>query len=231
MKSCHVEDIIRTCNYIIADDLTSQGALYGRKATRLTLSQSWWLSKAAVTPLLINWSCCCIEHSYRLQFLSSLPASFSSLPASFRCLSGKLWYLQHNSVRETNAHPLVNVSVFWAGRVENCPGREEFCLEHIRDICLRASAPKIYRQTSNIRRALVDNFLSLRCSWSISSRHCSSYIFVLDLTPGFNGLGKNICKTRRGSFKFLGLGATYIRDFRVVFHTAVVFEIHVPDLY
>ena len=40
------------------------------------------------------------------------------------------------------------------------------------------------------------NCWSLRCSWSIACRRCSNYILILDLTPGFNGLGKNNCKTR-----------------------------------
>ena len=32
---------------------------------------------------------------------------------------------------------------------------------------------------------------------------CSGvYIFILDLKPGFNGLGKDSCKTRRKTFKF-----------------------------
>ena len=34
-------------------------------------------------------------------------------------------------------------------------------------------------------------------------RRCSNYIFILNLTHGFNGLGKNNCKTRRESSKFL----------------------------
>ena len=34
---------------------------------------------------------------------------------------------------------------------------------------------------------------------------CSNYIFILDLTPGSNGLGRDNCKTRRESFKFWGL--------------------------
>ena len=33
-------------------------------------------------------------------------------------------------------------------------------------------------------------FLSLRCSWSIACRRYSNYIFILDLKPGFSGLGK-----------------------------------------
>ena len=38
---------------------------------------------------------------------------------------------------------LANESAFWAGRVENWPGRVEFRIEHIRDICFRASASEI----------------------------------------------------------------------------------------
>ena len=49
------------------------------------------------------------------------------------------------------------------------------------------------------------NCWSLRCSWGIVCRRCSNYIFILDLTPGFNGLGQNNCKTRAEIFKFLDL--------------------------
>ena len=49
------------------------------------------------------------------------------------------------------------------------------------------------------------NCRSLRCSWSIACRRCSKYIFILDLTPGFIGLGKDNCKTRWGTIKFGGL--------------------------
>ena len=51
--------------------------------------------------------------------------------------------------------------------------------------------------------------------------HClsalSNYIFILDLTPGFNGLGREKfkCKTRQESFKF-GIMCAYIRDFTVL---------------
>ena len=47
------------------------------------------------------------------------------------------------TLRETNTRPLPNASAFWAGRVENLPGRVEFCTEHIRDIWFGASAPEI----------------------------------------------------------------------------------------
>ena len=48
------------------------------------------------------------------------------------------------------------------------------------------------------------NCWSLRCSWNIACRRCSNHIriFTLDLTPGFNGLDKDNCKTRRESSKF-----------------------------
>ena len=46
------------------------------------------------------------------------------------------------------------------------------------------------------------NCWSLRCSWSIAYRRCSNYIFILDLTPGFSGLGKGNGQTKRETFKF-----------------------------
>ena len=36
-------------------------------------------------------------------------------------------------------------------------------------------------------------------------RRCSNYFFIVYLTPGFNRLGKDKCKTRRESFKFWDL--------------------------
>ena len=55
------------------------------------------------------------------------------------------------------------------------------------------------------------NCWSIKCSWKIACRRCSGYIFILDLTPGFNGLGKGNCKTRRKTFKFWDLVPSYIR--------------------
>ena len=46
------------------------------------------------------------------------------------------------------------------------------------------------------------NCRSLRCSWSIACRRWSNYIFVIDLTPGFNRLRKDNLKTRQETFKF-----------------------------
>ena len=36
-------------------------------------------------------------------------------------------------------------------------------------------------------------------------QRCSNYIFILDLTPGFNGLGKYNYKMRLETFKFWDL--------------------------
>ena len=49
------------------------------------------------------------------------------------------------------------------------------------------------------------NCWSLRCSWSIACRRCSNYIFILNLIPGFNGLGKDSNKMRREAFQFWDL--------------------------
>ena len=45
----------------------------------------------------------------------------------------------------------------------------------------------------------------LRCSWSITYWRRFNYIFILDLKPGFNGLGKDNNKTRQETFKFWDL--------------------------
>ena len=76
---------------------------------------------------------------------------------------------------------------------------------------------KIYRRTSArstwLGNAIVDHSdvvhsltrYSRFCSWSTTCRRCSNYIFILDLTPRFNGLDKDNCNTRRESFKFWDL--------------------------
>ena len=50
------------------------------------------------------------------------------------------------------------------------------------------------------------NCWSLRCSW----------IFILNLTPGFNGLGKDDYKMRLEAFKFWDLVLLILRDFTVL---------------
>ena len=59
------------------------------------------------------------------------------------------------------------------------------------------------RQTSNTSITSVGNIIvSLRCSWSIACRRYSNYIFIFDLAPGFNGLDKDNCMTRRYNSSF-----------------------------
>ena len=51
-------------------------------------------------------------------------------------------------------------------------------------------------------RTVVGNKIVDRADVVGAYRRCSNYIFILDLTPGFNGLGKGNCKTQREPFKF-----------------------------
>ena len=91
--------------------------------------------------------------------------------------------------------------------------------------CISAGSG-MYHKTSNIRRTLAKkkkkkthlsrqlNCWSLRCSWSIACRRCSNYILILDLTHGFNGLGKDNLKTRREKHWGLGDLAGYLLEVR-----------------
>ena len=94
-----------------------------------------------------------------------------------------------------------------------------------------------YCKVSNIRCTLVGNYYvncwSLRCSWSIACQRCSNYIFILNLTSGFNGLGKDNYQMRREAFKFWDLVRLIletlrytsqnwvISDFLHVWHSAI----------
>ena len=70
-----------------------------------------------------------------------------------------------------------------------------------------------YTPNLNIKRTLVGNEIvwSLRWSWIIACRRHSNYIFILDLTLDFNGLGRDNCKTRRetstAACRYIGKGA------------------------
>ena len=57
----------------------------------------------------------------------------------------------------------------------------------------------------------------MTCRWSIACRHCSNYIPILDLTPGFNGLGKDNCNTRWELFKFWDLVCLILEILRYLF--------------
>ena len=103
-------------------------------------------------------------------------------------------------------------------RIEYCiissfHGKPPGCLDNVFDI---------YHQTSNISRTgWAITFLMTYCSWSITCR----YIFILDLAPGFNGLGKDNCKTRRETFSF-GTCCVFIRCW-----TVVNFQVYFPYTY
>ena len=58
---------------------------------------------------------------------------------------------------------------------------------------------------------------SLRCRWSIAYRRCSNYIFIIDLTPDFNGLAKDNCKTRREPFKLCDLVRLIFQRFTIYY--------------
>ena len=61
------------------------------------------------------------------------------------------------------------------------------------------------------------NCRSLRCSWSIACRRCSNYIFILDLTLGFNGLSKDNYMVRRETFKFRDLVRLIVETLRYIY--------------
>ena len=54
---------------------------------------------------------------------------------------------------------------------------------------------KEYRQVSNTRCTLAGNKI-------VNHSDVVDFIFILDLTPGFIGLGKDNCTTRRETIKF-----------------------------
>ena len=64
--------------------------------------------------------------------LKMLSINFHPFCLGLNVLLLKYMYM---AVRETNTCLIANASKFWAGRVENYAVREEFHIEHIRDIC------------------------------------------------------------------------------------------------
>ena len=63
-----------------------------------------------------------------------------------------------------------------------------------------------YCKTSNISGTWVGNKIVDHSDVvGATSSTTSNYIFILDLTPGVNGLDKDNCKTRRETFKFWDL--------------------------
>ena len=64
-----------------------------------------------------------------------------------------------------------------------------------------------YHKISNIRHTLIGNKIvrSLRCRLSFACRRCTNYIFILDLTPGLKGLGKDNFKMRQVRYLMRGI--------------------------
>ena len=58
--------------------------------------------------------------------------------------------------------------------------------------------------TSKLFHMSISNVILIG-SCSLACRRCSKYIFIVDLTPCFYGLGKDNCKARRETFKFWDL--------------------------
>ena len=68
---------------------------------------------------------------------------------------------------------------------------------------------------------------SLICSWSIACRLCSNYIFILNVTPGFNGLDKTTARQDEEHLSFWTWCALYYR-FTVVCTASIILEILFP---
>ena len=75
----------------------------------------------------------------------------------------------------------------------------------------------IYRHTSNIRRKFVRNKVADHSDVvGPSPVGAANYIFILTLTPGFNGLDKSNCKTRREVFKLWNLVRVILETLRYI---------------
>ena len=60
-----------------------------------------------------------------------------------------------------------------------------------------------YCKTSDIKSTSVENkIVDHSCSWSITCRRCSNYVFIPDITAGFNGSGKDHCMMTPETFEF-----------------------------
>ena len=74
-----------------------------------------------------------------------------------------------------------------------------------------------FRKTSNISRILVGNKIVDNSDVVGASALLQLHmIFSLNLTPGFNGLGKDHCKRRQETFKFWYLVRLILEVFSVV---------------
>ena len=60
----------------------------------------------------------------------------------------------------------------------------QHCIMNLREFCV----------PSNLKHKHLSGQWPLRCIWSIACWRCSNYIFILEFTPGFIGLGRGICQ-------------------------------------
>ena len=79
---------------------------------------------------------------------------------------------------------------------------------------------RVFRLPSNLRYTSYlsrQNYCcSLICSWSIACRRCSDYIFILDLTHGFNGMGKDNCEARLETFNLSAMVRLILGIWRLI---------------
>ena len=76
---------------------------------------------------------------------------------------------------------------------------EEMLKMDVNDLFRNSKA--IYCYTSRVFYCKEVAYGQYKCYGHVS-RRCSNYIFILDVTPGFNGLGKDNCKSRRETLSF-----------------------------
>ena len=139
---------------------------------------------------------------------------------------GKLIHVHHSLVKGSH----LDRGTDYAGGTA-CPGWQKIKVDVYSNAILFVALPATWsigcggnnRQVSNIRRLSRQlNCLLLRCCWSIACRRCSNYIFILYLTPGFNRLDKDKCKTRRESFKFSDLVPLILEILRVYANESLI---------
>ena len=112
------------------------------------------------------------------------------------------WYV----VKCTSANLIRNTWVDLDGQIHKDHG----CNKAVKIICASNLG---YRQISDIRRALVDNKIVYHLDVFVDWRRCSNYIFILELSRGFNRSLKDNCETRRETFKF---GASILEVWRYI---------------
>ena len=93
--------------------------------------------------------------------------------------------------------------------------------------------PSMFCQISNKRHALVGNKIvdhsdavGVSQTW-----RCSNYIFMLDLAPGFSGLGKDNCKMGWNTFKCWGSVHLYWRFDSILQQASPFLSTHFNRLY